>query len=432
MRGRRRQYEARSRLVDLHERGERLTEANATLENRVRERTAALEEAYRKVVEESTQRAHAEEQLRQVQKLEMIGELTGGVAHDFNNLLTAVLGNLSLIQRHLPANDLKGQRFVEGAIQGASRGAALTQRLLAFARRQSLEVVPTDVVGLIQGMKPLLERSMGPEFTLSIELPDTEIVSLLDVNQVELAILNLAVNARDAMRGGGKIAIGAEMMESVSGLPSGRYVRIWVSDSGHGMDDATLQRAIDPFFSTKQLGKGTGLGLSMVHGLAIQLNGVLRLHSTVGKGTCAELYFPVSQKSVETRVAQPAEAAPTLRRLRILLVDDDFLIAMSSVDMLEDLGHEVVEANSGKQALELLGSAGHFDLLITDFAMPGMNGAQLIEAAKPLCPDLPILLATGYAEIPGGAFEDISRIGKPYTQDQLASEIARVVQMAGE
>ena len=144
------------------------------------------------------------------------------------------------------------------------------------------------------------------------------------------------------------------------------------------------------------------------------------------------MYFPVTQKSVETRVAQPAEAAPTLRRLRILLVDDDFLIAMSSVDMLEDLGHEVVEANSGKQALEFLGSGGHFDLLITDFAMPGMNGAQLIEAAKPLCPDLPILLATGYAEIPGGAFEDISRIGKPYTQDQLASEIARVVQMAGE
>jgi len=430
LRGRRRQYEARARLSDLHEHGERLAEANATLENRVRERTAALEEAYQKVVEESTQRALAEEQLRQVQKLEMIGELTGGVAHDFNNLLTAVLGNLSLIQRHLPAHDLKGQRFVEGAMQGASRGAALTQRLLAFARRQSLEVVPADIVALINGMKALLERSVGPEFTLSFELPSDPIVSMIDANQVELAILNLAVNARDAMPNGGEISIGVDRKEGTGDLPGGPYVRISVSDTGRGMDKETLRRAIDPFFSTKQLGKGTGLGLSMVHGLAIQLNGALRLHSKVGQGTRAELYFPVSQQVAEMRGVELVETAPALRRLRILLVDDDTLIAMSSVDMLEDLGHEVVEANSGKQALDVLRSQGHFDLLITDFAMPGMNGAQLIEAARPLCPDLPILLATGYAEIPGGSFEDVSRIGKPYTQAQLATEIARVVQVA--
>ncbi len=199
-------------------------------------------------------------------------------------------------------------------------------------------------------------------------------------------------------------------------LPEGPYVRIWVSDTGRGMDKETLRRAIDPFFSTKQLGKGTGLGLSMVHGLAIQLNGALRLHSKVGQGTRAELYFPVSQQVAELRGVELVESAPALPRLRILLVDDDSLIAMSSVDMLEDLGHEVVEANSGKQALDYLRSQEHFDLLITDFAMPGMNGAQLIEAARPLCPDLPILLATGYAEIPGGALK-MSRPGSLYTQE---------------
>lgn len=429
LRARRRQYEARARLSDLQERGERLTEANETLENRVRERTAALEEAYQKVVDESTQRANAEEQLRQVQKLEVIGQLTGGLAHDFNNLLTAVLGNLNLIQKHLPPGDLKGQRFVAGAIQGATRGAALTQRLLAFARRQSLEVVPTDVVGLIKGMRGLLERSVGPEIRLVFELSNHGLVSMIDANQVELAILNLVVNARDAMPEGGELTIGVDRKEGTADLPQGAYVRIWVSDTGSGMDEATLQRAIDPFFSTKELGKGTGLGLSMVHGLAIQLHGALRLHSVVGRGTRAELYFPSTQQDAAMRDERPAEIVPALRRLRILLVDDDTLVAMSSVDMLEDLGHEAIEANSGKQALDLLRDRGHFDLLITDFAMPGMNGAQLIEAAKPLYPDLPILLATGYAEVPGGEFDDIARIDKPYTQSQLGSEIARLLEM---
>lgn len=428
LRGRRRQYEARARLSDLNERGERLTEANETLENRVRERTAALEEAYQKVIEESTQRASAEEQLRQGQKLEMIGQLTGGVAHDFNNLLTAVLGNLSLIQKHLPASDLKGQRFIEGAIQGAMRGAALTQRLLAFARRQSLETTPTDIVELIKGMRGLLERSVGPGITLLFDLSSAHLVSMIDANQVELAILNLAVNARDAMPDGGELTIGVDRKEAPGDLPEGAYVRIWVSDTGSGMDQTTLERAIDPFFSTKELGKGTGLGLSMVHGLAIQLHGVLRLHSVVGQGTRAELYFPATRQDAAIREEHLAEEAPALQRLRILLVDDDALIAMSSVDMLEDLGHEVIEANSGKQALDLLRDRGRVDLLITDFAMPGMNGAQLIGAAKSLYPDLPVLLATGYAEVPGGGLDDIARIGKPYTQSQLGSEIAKLLQ----
>ncbi|HEX5280102.1 MAG TPA: response regulator [Micropepsaceae bacterium] len=428
LRGRRRQYEARARLADLHQHGERLREANETLENRVRERTGALEDAYRKVIEESTQRANAEEQLRQIQKLEMIGHLTGGIAHDFNNLLTAVLGNLSLIQKHLPASDLKGQRFVAGAIQGATRGAALTQRLLAFARRQSLEVVPTDVVDLVTGMKGLLERSVGPGITLKFDLAQDHPVAMVDANQVELAILNLAVNARDAMPDGGELRIGVDRKQATGDLPDGDYVRIWISDTGSGMDETTLQHSIEPFFSTKELGKGTGLGLSMVHGLAIQLHGGLRLHSAVGQGTRAELYFPATRHDAAIRENHPAEAAPALRHLRILLVDDDPLVAMSSVDMLEDLGHEVIEANSGKEALELLRSRGPFDLLITDFAMPGMNGAQLIEAAKQLYPDLPVLLATGYAEIPGKSVHEVPRIGKPYSQSQLGREIARLLE----
>jgi signal transduction histidine kinase len=429
LRGRRRQYEARARLLELHERRQRLIEANTTLEQRVTERTVELEDAYRKVLEESAHRQSAEDQLRQVQKLEMIGQLTGGVAHDFNNLLTAVLGNLSLLQRHLPPGDARAQRLIDGAIQGADRGASLTQRLLAFSRRQRLQLAPTDVVALVAGMKGLLERSIGPEIALSFDLTTAPAISMIDANQVELALLNLAINARDAMTDGGELRIGVDHAAGpASDLPDGAFVRIWVNDTGSGMDDETLERAIDPFFSTKELGKGTGLGLSMVHGLAVQQQGALRLTSTIGKGTRAELFLPVT----EERVAAPAQVEdkqprPQGKRSRIVLVDDDALIAMSSVDMLEDLGHEVFEANSGKQALDLLGSTDGIDLLITDFAMPGMTGAQLIEAVRVKFPALPILLATGYAELPNGNLNDIPKIGKPYTQPQLANEVARLL-----
>jgi signal transduction histidine kinase len=428
LRGRRRQYEARARLLELDERRRWLTEANETLEGRVRERTSELERTHQKVLRESAQREAAEEQLRQVQKVEMIGQLTGGVAHDFNNLLTAVMGNLSLLQRHLPHGDARAQRLIEGAMEGANRGASLTQRLLAFSRRQSLQLAPADVVALVTGMKALIERSIGPEINLSFDLTTKPAVSMIDANQVELALLNLAVNARDAMPGGGDLCIGVDHAANLSAdLPAGEFVRIWVSDTGHGMDAATLERAIDPFFSTKELGKGTGLGLSMVHGLAVQQNGALRLQSSAGKGTCAELYLPVTSRVAQAPVQLRVEPTAPTRRSRILLVDDDALIAMSSVDMLEDLGHEVLEANSGKQALDLLRDNAAIDLLITDFAMPGMTGAQLIEAAKSMFPDLPVLLATGYAELPGGQLNDIPRIGKPYTQPQLAREVSRLL-----
>jgi len=402
---------------------------NETLEERVTERTSELQRVHETVLAEIRQREKAEEQLRQSQKMETIGQLTGGVAHDFNNLLMAVLGNLDLLRKYIPA-DPKAERLLEGALQGAKRGAALTQRLLAFARRQDLQIEPVEIPALVRGMSDLLERSVGPGIEMQMDLPDNMAPALVDANQVELALLNLVVNARDAMPDGGSltISVGEATPTAADDLMPGSYIRLSVIDSGHGMDSETLARAIDPFFSTKELGKGTGLGLSMIHGLAVQLNGALRLSSTPGKGTRADLWLPVATGGFKVRETPPVEL-PTpevAASLNILIVDDDFLIAMSTRGMLEDLGHEVQEANSGANALEILKQGEAFDLLITDFSMPGMTGAQLAEAARKLRPDLPILLATGYAELPSGSELNLPRLGKPYVRDQLAAEIAKI------
>jgi nitrogen-specific signal transduction histidine kinase len=385
------------------------------------------------VLEEIGQREKVEDQLRQAQKMEIIGQLTGGVAHDFNNLLMAVLSNLDLLKKHVP-EDPRSARLIDGAVQGAKRGAALTQRLLAFARRQSLKVDPADIGTLAEGMRNLLERSVGPTVELDFRIAKNLPKALVDTNQVELALLNLVVNARDAMPDGGKVTIEVDVTKTAAkdDLKAGQYVRLCVTDTGTGMDAETLARAIEPFFSTKELGKGTGLGLSMIHGLAVQLDGALRLSSTPGKGSRAELYFPVTSLALEDAVETESndKAAQPAPRARILVVDDDVLIAMSTVDMLEDLGHEVIEANSGASALEQLKTLtadGGVDLMITDFAMPGMNGAQLAEAARKLAPNLPILLATGYAEMPKGETIDLPRLGKPYSQGQLAREISRLL-----
>ncbi|MGJ8573124.1 MAG: ATP-binding protein [Hoeflea sp.] len=405
---------------------------NEILEDRVTARTAELEAAHAVIVTEAHQREMAEGQLRQAMKMDAIGQLTGGVAHDFNNLLMAVLGNLELLRKH-SAGDTKAERLIDGAVQGAKRGASLTQRLLAFARRQDLQVSSVDLGGLISGMRDLINRSVGASIAIETDLPEETLAALADANQVELALLNLAVNARDAMPDGGVIRIGLRSSE-ITGqddLEAGQYAIISVTDTGCGMNAETLAKAVDPFFSTKELGKGTGLGLSMIHGLAIQLNGRLKLSSTPGKGTTAELWIPKSeheeQKENSMAKTQPINTDAPIRR-RILMVDDDILIAMSSVDMLEDLGHEVVEANSGAQALDILKSDSGFDLMISDFSMPGMNGADLAMEARRLLPDLPILLATGYAELPPGADIDVPRLGKPYSQEQLAIEIAKLLQ----
>lgn len=397
-----------------------LAQLTATLEQRVEQRTADL-------MKEVAARERAQEQLRQAQKMETIGQLTGGVAHDFNNLLMAVMGNLDLLRKRMPA-DPRLHRLVDGALQGAERGASLTQRLLAFARQQDLRAVPVDLRALIQGMIDLLERSLGPRVALRLDLPEGLPPARADANQLELAVLNLAINARDAMPDGGMIDIGVCQYKAGSDpqLKSGRYLKLSVIDTGTGMSPETLKRAVEPFFSSKPLGKGTGLGLSMVHGLAVQLGGALQLSSTEGKGTTATLVLPVATAAaaVETPMPRPQK---TKRSAVILFVDDDPLIAMSTTEMLEDLGHRVIGASSGRHALDIISSEQPIDLLMTDHVMPGMTGIELAAASRQLRPSLPILLATGYAELPEGAQLELPRLAKPYQQDQLRDRLDQLL-----
>ena len=300
--------------------------------------------------------------------------------------------------------------------------------MLAFARQQHLQTRAVDIAALVTGMRELLERSLGPRVSLRVAVDDRLPAAQVDANQVELAILNLAINARDAMPDGGAIEIHAERKpgDPKRALPADSYVRIRVADTGAGMDAATLKKAVEPFFSTKKLGKGTGLGLSMVHGLAVQLGGLLELESQPGKGTTATLWLPVA-----TQPAAPAEPeapqAQAGRAATILVVDDDPLIAMSTVDMLEDLGHTAIEANSAQQALAILQGGLSPDLLMTDQAMPGMTGAELAEIVRRERPELPVLLATGYADLPAGLTPPLPRLAKPYHQSQLQLEIERLL-----
>ncbi|KAF0104779.1 MAG: two-component sensor histidine kinase transcriptional regulatory protein [Rhodospirillaceae bacterium] len=398
---------------------------NEQLEKRVEERTAQLRSAHDELLAQIAERERTEAQLRQMQKLESIGQLTGGVAHDFNNLLTAVIGNLELLRKRVPAN-ASSDRLIDGAMQGAQRGAALTQRLLAFARHQALDARPVDLGDLVRGMDDLLHRSLGPSVTMIQDFPTGIPPAHVDANQVELALLNLAVNSRDAMPEGGTLTLALDVAETsaASDLAAGRYVRLTVSDTGTGMDSETLRKAIEPFFSTKDVGKGTGLGLSMIHGVAQQLRGALRLYSRPGQGTRAELWLPVAHSAPSPMVSEAAAPAPhETRRATLLFVDDDFLIGLSTTSLLEDLGHTVVKASSGPEALEVLRSGRPIDLMITDYAMPGMTGLELAEEARALRPSLPILLATGYADLPTRPRIALPRLSKPYQQRQLAEQI---------
>lgn len=422
VRSRRRQYEARSRLAELADERASLSNLTATLEQRVRERTAEL-------MSEVAARERAQEQLLQSQKVEALGQLTGGVAHDFNNLLTAVMANLELLRKRV-ANDARSIRLVDAALQGADRGASLTQRMLAFARQQDLKADPVDLGLLLTGMRDLLTRSLGPRVDLRIQINEGLPPALVDANQVELAILNLAINARDAMPEGGTISITVEGREDGHriGLVSGSYLLIQVVDTGQGMDAATLKKAVEPFFSTKPVGRGTGLGLSMVHGLATQLGGTLELSSEVGKGTIATLWLPAApHAAIEVAPAGPSVGTEG-RPATILVVDDDVLISMSTADMLQDLGHTVIEAHSPKKALEILEAKQGIDLLLTDQAMPGMTGTELADIVRRTRPNLPIILATGYAELPSGQNSDLPRLSKPYHQAELREQINRLLE----
>ncbi|RLU11238.1 hybrid sensor histidine kinase/response regulator [Pseudomonas prosekii] len=385
-------------------------------------------------ITEVTQAQHALEQTRealfQAQKMQAIGQLSGGIAHDFNNLLTVILGNLEIVRKRV-GEDPKIVRLLENATQGAMRGVSLTQRMLAFARRQELKTEAVEIPALIQGITGLLRSSLGPAVKLQTRFAADLEPAAADVNQLELAVLNLATNARDAMPDGGKIVIGARTEEisdpAKSSLPPGRYVCLSVVDNGTGMDAATLASATDPFFTTKGVGKGTGLGLSMVHGFIAQLGGRFILKSEKGVGTTAELWMPVATPG---SLAKPAINVPSMAPvpgLCVLVVDDDSLVLTSTSLLLEDLGHRVISAVSGAQALEVFGKSPAIDLVITDMAMPHMNGAQLAQAIRGIKPQVPIILATGYAERLEGFVTELPRLSKPFTQLHLVEIIAQAM-----
>jgi PAS domain S-box-containing protein len=376
----------------------------------------------------------AREALLQSQKLEAIGQLTGGIAHDFNNLLTAIIGSLDLLRKRQSTADHRTTRLLDNAIQGAQRGVALTQRMLAFARKQELKLEPIHAPTLVHGMSDLLQRSIGPSIMIEVRFPLVLEAIRADANQLELALLNLAVNARDAMPDGGVITIAARAGIVGPGnhhrLKPGRYVCLSVADTGEGMDEATLARAMEPFFTTKGVGKGTGLGLSMVQGLAQQSGGGLVLRSTRGTGTTAELWLPAAEPksdAVASIMQAPAvDPEPATRALCVLAVDDDPLVLLNTVAILEDLGHRVFEATSGAQALGILRREKAIELVITDQAMPHMTGAELARAIKAERPDLPIILATGYADL-ADADLALPKLSKPFRQDDLAQALMQVM-----
>lgn len=387
-------------------------------------------EAYvvgRDVTEEYARREeleHAQEALRQAQKMESIGQLTGGVAHDFNNLLTPILGSLDLMRRS-PAAGAREQRLIGAALEAAERARTLVQRLLAFARRQPLQPGPVDVAALVTGMASLIDSTSGPQIQLAVDLPATLPPALADPNQLEMAILNLAVNSRDAMPDGGRLTISAaeEQVGSGhrSGLAEGRYLRLSVSDSGMGMDEETMARAIEPFFSTKGIGKGTGLGLSMVHGLASQLGGAMLLASKPGLGTTVDLLLPVAR----TRAAGPErQAIPCLGAAAgtVLLVDDEDAVRATTAELLRDLGYAVVEAAAAGEALERI-AVQPVDYLVTDHLMPGMNGTDLARLVRERHPQVQVLVVSGYAELEAIS-PDLPRLAKPFRQDELAASLA--------
>ena len=371
----------------------------------------------------------AQEALRQSQKMEAMGQLTGGVAHDFNNLLTPIIGSLDrLITRGVGSE--REQRLMAGAFESAERAKTLVQRLLAFARRQPLQATAVDLSRLVHGLADLIGSTLGPRIEVRVEIAPDLPLAQADANQLEMALLNLAVNARDAMPEGGTLTISASR-QSVrgrhpTGLRIGHYVRLAVADTGTGMDEDTLGRAVEPFFSTKGIGKGTGLGLSMVHGLAAQLGGGLTLLSQPGQGTTVELWLPASAEMLPDAVPAQTLAPLSASRGHALLVDDEDVVRMSTADMLADLGFDVTEAGSAEEALGLLQQGTMVDLLVTDHLMPGMTGARLAREAHVLRPGLPVLIVSGYAEMDGLA-PDLPRLLKPFRAAELAERVAAVM-----
>lgn len=411
LRGRRRQYDARARLVELNHLAK-------DLERRVDERTA--------------EHAAAVAQLHEVQKLETLGQLTGGVAHDFNNLLTPITGALDLLHKQYADQDARSARLLGNALKAADRARTLVQRLLGFARRQTLQTDAIDISRLVTGMRDLIASSIGPTIEMLIE-PEPDLpLAVVDPNQLELAILNLCVNARDAMPDGGRLTISLRREVAAAGtrpaLAPGDYVRLSVRDDGCGMSSETLSHAIEPFYSTKEIGRGTGLGLSMVHGLAAQLGGGFSISSQLGEGTQVDLFLPVAASKAATADVTPIGAASELKRLlRVLLVDDEDLVRFATGEMLRELGHELTDVGSGPEAIDLLASGLQVDAVVTDYKMPRMDGAELARRIRESQPSLPVLIITGYTGITDDP-RNLPRLAKPFGQAEIALALANLLE----
>jgi len=417
LRGRRRQYECR-RL-------------NEELESRVQERTAELATANRQLIAQIEERERMEATLHQMQRLEAVGQLTSGVAHDFNNLLTVILGNVSFLERGLKKAGIDGKMLDRiGYMRAAAeRGAKLTDQLLSFSRRQRLEPKVLLLNETIAGMRDLLQSTMGGSFHIETELAEDLWAALVDPTQLDIAVLNLAINARDAMPIGGKLRVSTANV-ALTDPPApeepaaGDYVCICVSDSGSGMSPDIRAKVFEPFFTTKEIGKGSGLGLSQVLGFAKQSGGGVRIDSEPGKGTAVHIFLPRAMGRPLARAAEKEFARPAGRKgAAILLVDDDPAVRDVTAAMLRELGYTVSEADSGETALGLIGRE-RFDLAVIDFAMPGMSGGELARTLRTRLPKMPVLFVTGFAERAAlGGINDGQIVSKPYVTGELAQKV---------
>jgi PAS domain S-box-containing protein len=376
----------------------------------------------------------AEEALRQSQKMESVGRLTGGIAHDFNNMLAGIIGSLNLLQRRITAGRLDDTaRFIEAAQTSAQRAAALTQRLLAFGRRQALDVKPIDVGELVVSLDDLLRRTIGPSIELRLDLEADLWLAEADVNQLESAILNLAINSRDAMPDGGILTLGARKarIEALAAVPPGDYVELYVADSGQGMSPEVLSQAFEPFFTTKPLGQGTGLGLSMVYGFLNQIGGDARIESVVGEGTIVRLFLPRSVGRISVADAAASEPAPSGAGETVLLIEDDQSMRMLVTEALGELGYKVLPVGDAPSALPIIRSEQKIDLVISDIGLPGMNGLDLAQIARKARPDLKILFITGYAEATSkrGNFPSagMQLLTKPFSLERLAMKVGGIL-----
>lgn len=425
-RGRTRQRLAAQHLQELEQARSELHQLAETLESKVRDRTRDLASANDRLTAEIAEREKAESRLVQAQKMEAVGQLTGGLAHDFNNLLTAVVGSLDLLLRR--TDDEKLKKLANNALQAAERGAKLTSQLLAFSRRQRLSPAATDANDIVTKMGDMLARTIGPQVRVETRLDPQLWRALADPTQVEVLILNLAINARDAMPSGGRLTITTENVPKVpqrlaSELGDREYVAIAVADTGTGMSPEVKARAFEPFFTTKEQGRGTGLGLSQLYGFAKQSGGTVRIDSAEGEGTTVTVYLPRTDAPANV-VELPQVSTNPAERMKVLLVDDDDAVRDVCATMLEEIGCTVVHVASGEEALEAL-SATRFTAMVTDVAMPSMSGVELAGKVRKMVPDLPILFASGYADLDmfGDQLNEEVVMKKPYRLAELAARL---------